>query len=80
MLIVRHAVMAGDENGIGATPELLSDRVIEANVEVIRVSLRMKDERALTLAEVGTAAAEQNLLVGEGGAELLTAGLDDPWQ
>lgn len=36
-------------------------------------------ERALTLDGVGTVAAEQNLLVGESGAELLTAGPDGRW-
>jgi Xaa-Pro aminopeptidase len=36
-------------------------------------------ERALTLEGVGTAAAEQNLLVNESGIELLTGGPDGRW-
>ena len=36
-------------------------------------------ERALTLPGTGTAAAEQNLLIGEAGVELLTGGSTGPW-
>ena len=36
-------------------------------------------ERALTLPGVGTAAAEQNILVGESGIELLTGGPQGVW-
>jgi Xaa-Pro aminopeptidase len=56
-------------------PWMVSSETLE-----IEAGMYLAIERALTLAEVGTAAAEQNLLVGEGGAELLTAGFDDPWQ
>lgn len=36
-------------------------------------------ERALTMPSVGTAAAEQNLLIGATGVELLTGGSTGPW-
>lgn len=36
-------------------------------------------ERALTLAGVGTVAAEQNLLIGDSGIEILTAGPEGRW-
>lgn len=36
-------------------------------------------ERAITLAGVGTVAAEQNVLLTEAGAELLTAGPAGRW-
>lgn len=36
-------------------------------------------ERTLTLPGVGTAAAEQNILIGETGIELLTGGPHGPW-
>ena len=46
---------------------------------IIQPGMYLAIERALTLAGVGTVAAEQNLLVGEQGIEILTEGPGGRW-
>ena len=46
---------------------------------VVAEGMYLAIERALTLAGVGTAAAEQNLLVERDGVELLTGGPAGIW-
>ncbi len=51
----------------------------ESEDMTIQPGMVLAVERALTLPGVGTAAAEQNILVGEAGIEILTAGPEGRW-
>lgn len=53
--------------------------LIESEMLTVEPGMFLAVERSLHLKDVGTAAAEQNLLVGETGAELLTSGVDGRW-
>ena len=55
-------------------PWMVADETLE-----IEAGMYLAIERALSLARTGTAAAEQNLLVGSDGIEVLTEGPDGRW-
>lgn len=89
--LLEHGVVASDESGdhiVSSFPVhwghglgLGWERPWLTGTEdsVVEPGMYLAIERALTLPGAGTAAAEQNLLVGEKVVEVLTAGSEDPW-
>lgn len=53
--------------------------LVDSEELALQAGMVLAVERAITLEGVGTAAAEQNLLINEAGAELLTAGPNGRW-